>query len=145
MLKNLVVALDGSPSAELALEFALSMARAENATLSICSVADPKPAYGASAPTPLVESMLEDIRGHARRIVDEASAKARTAGVRVQQATPSGEPVFEIVHYAEGVKADAIIVGTRGRSGVDRLLVGSVAEGVLRTAPVPVVIVRGTV
>jgi nucleotide-binding universal stress UspA family protein len=145
MFKNLVVALDGSPSSELALDFALAMGKAESATLSLCSVADPKPAYGASAPTPLVENMLADIRNNAHRIVDAASAKAKAAGVAVQEATPAGEPVFEIVHYAETVKADAIIVGTHGRSGVDRLLVGSIAEGVLRSASIPVLIVRSAV
>jgi nucleotide-binding universal stress UspA family protein len=143
MLKNLVVALDGSPVSELALEFGLSMAKAENGTLSICSVADPRLAYGASAPTPLLETMLEEIRSGAQRIVNEATAKAKAAGVPVQEATPSGEPVFEIVRYAESVKADAIIVGTHARSGIDRLLMGSVAEGVLRTATIPVLVVRG--
>jgi nucleotide-binding universal stress UspA family protein len=53
-----------------------------------------------------------------------------------------GDPVYEIIGYAQKQRADAIVMGTHGRSGLKRLFMGSVAEGVLRCSPVPVLTVR---
>ncbi len=142
MFKSLVVALDGSPSSAFAFQVALALAQAGNGRLCVCSVADPNPTYGASAPTTLVENMLEAIRNNAQQIVDGGVLKAKEAGISVEGATPVGEPVLEIVRCAEAVKADAIVMGTHGRSGVSRLLMGSVAEGVARSSSIPVLIVR---
>jgi nucleotide-binding universal stress UspA family protein len=144
MFKNLVVALDGSRSSAFAFDLALALANAEKSKLSICSVANPAPTYGTSAPTTLVEDMLEDIRGNAQRIVDDALATAKSAGIPAEGATQFGEPAIEIVRYANALQADAIVIGTHGRSGTDRLLMGSVAEGVLRASSIPVLVVRSS-
>ena len=141
MLKNPVVALDGSECALHALDVALLLAKAASSKISICSVADTASLSGTRS-LAKIEKALEAIRAHAWRVVDEALAKATSSGVTATGIVPEGEPVFEIVSHAKGVGADAIFVGTHGRSGLKRLFMGSVAEGVLRTASVPVVTVR---
>ncbi len=142
MLENLVVALDGSTCADRALQLALNLAKRAGSKLSICSVADPAPVYGTLEPAALVERTLEEIRDAAQRVANEALAKAKAAGVAAQAGTPEGEPVYEIIAYANGVKADGIVIGTHGRSGIRRLFMGSIAEGVMRTATIPVITIR---
>jgi len=127
MFETLVVALDGSLCADRALELALQLAKAGSSKLALCSVADPA---------------LEGAHTHAQRIVDEALTRAQAAGVEAGGAVLDGEPVYEIVSYAQCVGAGGIVIGTHGRSGIRRLLMGSVAEGVLRSAPVPILTVR---
>ena len=142
MFKNIAVAVDGSPCAEHAYELALRLASHEGATLGVCSVADPSPLYGTLEPPAIVEAALAQIHEQAQRCVDEALAKAKAAGVVAQGNVLEGEPVYEIVRFAGRRKADAIVIGTHGRSGLRRLFMGSVAEGVLRTASMPVITVR---
>lgn len=142
MFENLVVALDGSACADRAFELALRLATAEGSKLVICSVADPSPLYGTLEPMVIVERALDQIRDNARHVVDEAVAKARAAGLGAEGCVLEGDPALEIVRYADASGADAIVIGTHGRSGLQRLFMGSVAEGVLRSASTPVLTVR---
>ena len=142
MLENLVVALDGSPCADRALQLALNLAARTGSKLAMCSVVDPSPVYGTLEPAVLVERTLDEIRNAATRAVNDALAKAEATGLHAQVSTPEGEPVYEIISYANRLKADGIVIGTHGRSGLSRLFIGSVAEGVMRHATVPVITVR---
>ena len=142
MLENLTVALDGSPCSQHACEFALGVATFEHCALDFCSVADPFPVYGTLEPSVLIEHTWEDIQGQARLIVSEAVEKARAAGIAADGTVREGDPVFEILAFSKQMEADAIVIGTHGRSGLRRLFMGSVAEGVLRRAPIPVIAVR---
>lgn len=142
MFDILAVALDGSACSDHALELALQLARAGDSRLGLCSVADPSGLYGAIEPPELMERTLEEIHRQARRVVDEGLERARAAGVAAEGAVLEGEPVYEIVAYAKRIGASAIVVGTHGRSGLPRLFMGSVAEGVLRSATLPVLTVR---
>jgi len=142
MFTNLVVALDGSECANHALELALTLAKAGGGELAICSVADPAPLYGSLEPAAMAEQTLLEINRNAERIVDEGTAKAAAAGVASRGKVLEGEPAREIVKYAAAERADAIVMGTHGRSGLTRLLMGSIAEGVLRSASMPVLTVR---
>lgn len=139
MFKNLVVAVDGSPSADRALDLALQLAKAEGCALDICSVAHTSALYGSPQS---VERAYAEIHEEARRVVDAAVLRANKDGIAAQGRVFEGEPVYQIVTYARKINADAIVIGTHGRSGVNRLLMGSVAEGVLRSAPMPVLTVR---
>lgn len=142
MFKNLVVALDGSPCADRALEVALDLARIAGSHLAICCVVDPSPLYGTLEPAVLIENTLEEIRTEAQHVVNTAIEKAQAAGVSAEGCTPFGDPVHEIGAFAQRIDADGIVIGTHGRSGVRRLFMGSIAEGVMRHATVPVVTVR---
>lgn len=142
MFENLVVALDGSACSDRALEVALDLAKVVGSHLAICCVVDPSPLYGTLEPAVLIENTLEEIRSHAQHVVNAAIEKAQAAGVSVEGCTPFGEPIREIGAYAQRMNADGIVIGTHGRSGVRRLFMGSIAEGVMRHASVPVVTVR---
>jgi nucleotide-binding universal stress UspA family protein len=142
MFKNLVVALDGSACSARALELALALAKAEGSNLAVCSVAEPLPVYPPAAPSLMAEQALAEVRGHAQEVVDDAVSKAGAAGITTEGRVLIGDPVYEIVGYSAKKAADGIVMGTHGRSGLKRLFMGSVAEGILRCSPVPVLTVR---
>jgi nucleotide-binding universal stress UspA family protein len=142
MFKKILAAVDGSASAEHAFELALQLGKVEAAQLLVCCVADPSPLYGTLEPTTLVEQTFEEIRRGAQHVVDGAVAKALAAGVAAQGCVLDGDPAYEIVLHADKIAADALVVGTHGRSGLRRLFMGSVAEGIVRAATIPVLIVR---
>lgn len=139
MFQTVVVALDGSSCADRAFELALQLAAAEGSKLAICSVADHSSLYGSPA---TVERAVEQIDENAKRVVDQAVAKGCAAGVSVQGCVLDGDAAYEIALYADKINAEAIVIGTHGRSGLRRLFMGSVAEGVLRSAAIPVLLVR---
>jgi nucleotide-binding universal stress UspA family protein len=142
MFNNFVVALDGSAGSGRALDVALRLARIEGSKLAVCSVAAPLPIYPTSAPDVIAEAALAELRDQAQRIVDDAASKARAAGITAEGSVLIGDPIYEIVAFATKRAADAIVMGTHGRSGIQRLFLGSVAEGVLRSSALPIVTVR---
>ncbi len=142
MFKKMAVAIDGSRSAEEALEVALKLAKGERAQLAICSVVDPIMIAGTAPPSPAMEVVVNDMERFARELVARATKRAVESGVAATGETRCGAPAFEIVKYAADVGADAIVMGTHGRGGLKHFLMGSVAETVLREAKVPVIVVR---
>ncbi len=142
MLKNIAVALDGSACAQGAFDVALGLAKSESAALSICSIVDPIVIVGTTPPSPATDLLLIDREAESRRLVEAAVERARKAGIDARGETHLGVPFDEILRFAKRQKADAIVMGTHGRSGVKRLFLGSVAESVLREAECPVIVVR---
>ncbi|SEO90383.1 Nucleotide-binding universal stress protein, UspA family [Halogranum amylolyticum] len=138
--ERLLVAFDGTPLAEKALEHALTTyPDAEITVLHVIDYVDDS--YVAEA---LVGSEELRERAHDRSAELLADAKA-VAGKRdreVVTATRVGRPAREILDYTETHDIDTIVIGSHGRSLVARVLLGSVAETVVRRAPVPVVVVR---
>jgi nucleotide-binding universal stress UspA family protein len=88
----------------------------------------------------LVAGCCEELQAEGRRIVDEAVERA-TRHVVASSCIVEGTPVEEIKRLAAEIQPRFIVMGTHGRSGLNRLVMGSVAEGVVRTAPVPVMVV----
>lgn len=142
MFKKIAVALDGSACAEQALEVAVRLAETERAELGICSVVDPIMIAGTAPPSPAMDLVLGDMERSAEQLVSTGVGKAHKKGLLATGRMRRGVAAFEILKYAKEFGADAIVIGTHGRGGLKRLLMGSVAETVLREAPVPVVIVR---
>lgn len=142
MFKNIVLALDGSACAQAAFATALSLAKAEAASLTICTVVDPIEIAGANAPMPPTQSALDNARARAKTLLEDAAVRAREAGVDARTEVAEGEAAYELVRLAERIGADAIVMGTHGRSGLKRLFLGSVSEETLRSAGIPVVIVH---
>jgi nucleotide-binding universal stress UspA family protein len=140
MFKRIVVALDGSSCAAHALEVAVALAKVEGSKIAVCSIVNPLPVFGMSSSA--AGAALTAGEACAQDIIDRATATLATAGILAEAKVILGEPASEIVRYAEDVHADLIVIGTHGRSGIKRVFVGSVAEGVLRSASVPVVTVR---
>ena len=142
-LKVIVVGVDFSPSSEKALEEAFQLAMAPDATIHLVHVAS-------GTATDLVLDMLD---GERRVNFDEAErhlagygrSRAAAAGipaVRVHAHVRLGTPAQELVELAALLDADLVVVGTHGRTGLGRLLVGSVAEAAVKKARCPVLVVR---
>jgi nucleotide-binding universal stress UspA family protein len=142
MFKKIAVALDGSLCAQQAFEVALKLAQSEDAELGICSVVDPIIIAGTAPPSPAMDIVLGDMERAARAIVIRAVEKVHTCGLLASGEMRRGVAAFEILKYAQQFGADAIVMGTHGRGGLSHFFMGSVAETVLREAPVPVIVVR---
>lgn len=141
MFDTVVIATDGSGSAQRAVEAALDIAAHFDATVHALYVVD----SGEVESTPdevrdVLERALATTGGRALSFVREA-ADADGDG-DVVTAVQEGEPAEEICAYAEKQDADLIVTGTRGRHGEHAFLLGSVAEDIVRDAPVPVLSVR---
>jgi nucleotide-binding universal stress UspA family protein len=136
MFETVVVATDGSTSADRAVTMALDLAERFDAAVHALSVVD----TGDIAGTP------DDVRDDLRTALERSSTEAvETVAKRhggIETAVREGDPVDEIVGYASDVDADLVAAGTRGRHGEGRFVLGSVAEDLVRTAPMPVLTVR---
>ena len=137
MFETIVVATDGSESVRRAVDVALDLAARFDAEIHCLYVVDESDV--SSSPERLREEMETALveRGH------EVVAAVQAATDReVEPAIREGQPAQTIDRYAREIGADLVAIGTRGRHGENRFLVGSVAERVVRTCPVPVLTVR---
>ncbi|WP_116519833.1 universal stress protein [Achromobacter insuavis] len=146
MYQRILVPVDGSPTSERGLQEAIRLARLTHANLRLIHVIDEMSfmlgidAYGYAA-----GELLDLLRKDGTEILQQASATVRAQGVPVDSVLYENldKTVQQrIVAEAEIWKADLIVIGTHGRRGVRRLVLGSSAEGVLRASPVPVLLVR---
>lgn len=138
MYDNILVPTDGSEGMEAVIEHASNLAEIHDATLHALYVANT-----ASLSDLPMESSWEGVNSALRQQGERAvELVEQTVGeLPVETGIVEGSPSKEIVSYADEEDCDVIVMGTHGRSGVDRLLLGSVAERVVRSAPVPVLTV----
>jgi len=140
MYDRILVPTDGSDGIEAVIEHALELARVHNATVHGLYVLDT-----ATLSRMPMDTSWEAVSGMLREEAEQALAEIEEmAGERVTVETEmvEGAPGREIVAYAEETGIDLIVMGTHGRGGLNRLLLGSVAERVIRSAPVPVLTYR---
>ncbi len=140
-IDSILVAFDFSDTSKSALTYGRNLAAAFGARLHVLHVADVISTSAAQfypeGPGDPEEKASRVALGQLRTLLDaEGVADARPA-VRI-----ANDPALEVVEYARDVRADVIVIGTHGRTGVSRLIMGSVAEHVVRTAPCPVLVVR---
>jgi nucleotide-binding universal stress UspA family protein len=147
MFDKIVIPLDGSELAEMALAPALALADKFDASLTLLRVvAAPHAALGTDADV-AHDQLLDDIRGYVyedcRTYLARQQARLTADGYDVQVRLAEGSaPAEAIVRVTEELDAAIIIMSTHGRSGVSRIVFGSVAEKVLRLANVPVLLIR---
>lgn len=137
MIDTVVVATDGSESVGRAVAVATDLADRFDAEVHALYVI----AEDDLAGTP--DDVREAVRDSLADRGEEALAAVQAAaGSQVRTATRTGRPATEIIEYARELDADLVAIGTRGRHGEHRLLLGSVAEEVVRRCPIPVLSVR---
>lgn len=146
MYRTLLVPLDGSLFSARALGVATALARRTNATVHVVTVLDPS-AYVPFVPGEVLVPVLDTEALAARRDADQdairAEAKRLTdAGVNAVGRLLEGTVVEAIAEYAHEISADLVIMTTHGRSGLERLWLGSVASSFLHRSPCPVFLVR---
>lgn len=147
MFKRILVAVDGSQTGELALQTAIRLATELQAQLRIAHAADIAN-INQDAEFPKRSRMAENIIKKGQDILSGSEAIAASAGVATETALITIDTLKKripeaIAENAETWPADLIVIGTHGRSGLARLFLGSVAEGVARVASKPVLLVRG--
>jgi len=121
---RILLPTDGNPKTPQVVRHALSVAELSDGVVHVVSVAA---SHGDEA---------------ARGAIDDAVDLAERRGVPTKSAVLDGRPYEAILEYADEVDVDMIVMGTHGRSGLDRFMLGSVTERVLRTANVPVLAIR---
>ena len=145
-IKRILIPVDFSPSSLEALDFAVALAQPFKAELLLLSVIEPVlyvvPDYGGAQSSALAESMNQQ-RQSAQIELVRLERACRKRGLKVRTLLQIGAPARLIVDTAAKTKADLIVMATHGRTGVSRLLMGSVAERVVRTASCPVLTFHG--
>ena len=140
MYDRILLPTDGSDASDRAVEQAVGLARETGAELHVLFVVEDIP----YAPEMMDDVVAEELQGIGEDALAAVEARADEAGVDVVADIREGAPHSAILEYADREGVDAIVMGTRGRSGLDRYLLGSVTERVVRTADVPVLTVRMT-
>ncbi|WP_137288591.1 universal stress protein [Natronorubrum halophilum] len=140
MYDCILVPTDGSPEVEHALEYAFDLARAHDATIRVIYVVNVA-GYGGLP----METALEGISDALRKEGEAAVARAEELApddIEIETAVLEGSPSRVIVEHAQPGECELVVMGTHGRGGINRLLLGSVTERVVRHAPVPVLTVQ---
>jgi len=139
MYKDILVPTDGSPAATAAIEHAVDLAKTYDATIHALYVVDASAFSSIEAGSELVIDALDE---EGQRAVEEVTDAAAEAGVDIETHVVSGTAYRRILDYIDSEDVDLVVMGTHGRSGVERFLLGSVTERVVRTADVPVLTIR---
>lgn len=143
LYKKILIATDGSENTKKAVKYGIELARIADADVRAVYVLD----AGAFAALPM-DAAWESMYGLLRSEGDEAlgyvEEMGRQFGVPVERIVLDGHPAHEIVDYARENAIDLIVMGTLGRTGLDRILLGSVATTVAHTSEVPVMVIRGS-
>jgi len=140
--KRILVPHDFSDDAAAALDFAVELAKQLGGELHLLHVyrmpLEMFSPYGIAVP----ESVIPEIREAAGRRLKELSAQVKNAGLEVEVHLQEGPPADSIAEAARELGADLIVMGTRGRTGLAHVVLGSVAERTVRSAPCPVLTLR---
>ncbi|MGA2839881.1 MAG: universal stress protein [Steroidobacteraceae bacterium] len=147
MYNHILVPVDGSETSLLGLQHAILLAKDQKAALRLLHVVHDYLLADGRHALVISGELLKDLREHGQTVLNDAASIARKQGVEAEPEcveSPMGPVGAVIAKYAEQWPADLIVLGTHGRRGIRRLVMGSDAEYVVRTARVPVLLVRGT-
>jgi nucleotide-binding universal stress UspA family protein len=135
--KNILLATDGSPSCETAVERAIVLARDQSASLTAVSVVYTNDEYLALAP-----GIVDELIGKAKEKLATIEEKGKEAGIEVTTLVKEGEAYEAITSLAKNINVDLIVMGSHGKKGLQRLLMGSVTERTIGYATCPVLVVH---
>lgn len=142
ILKKILIATDGSETAEKAADFGIQIAGLSGTKVYAVYVIDTNPYYS----IPLDEIWSKDVYAQLEKMGHQATSYiekiAKAAGMEAESIVLKGDPAEKIVNFAEEQNVDMIIVGSLGKGKFERLVIGSVSEKVVRHAKVPVLVVR---
>lgn len=137
MYDSILLPTDGSEGSERARDEAIELASDQDATLHVIHVVDV-----VSPALSLHEVIAEEMTDRGRALVDAVAMRARDRSVTVETAVVEGDPATEIVEYVSAADVDVVVMPTHGRPDLARTIVGSVTDKLIRTSPVPVIVVR---
>jgi|ERR1035437_85080 nucleotide-binding universal stress UspA family protein len=147
--KKIMIATDGSACSELAADTGIAFARLSGGTVYAVHVLSNAylssidgGAYPSVGMNPYWESIQEVFQKHGQQAINYVTDLGKIKGVNVESILLEGNPSDELIRYAEENKMEIVIVGTLGKSGIDRFLLGSVTENILHHSQVPVMVVK---
>jgi nucleotide-binding universal stress UspA family protein len=141
MYKKILIPTDGSDTAELAVEHGVKLAKAVNAKVYGLYVIDVSAFTG--VPTEAIwENMRELLEDEGKKALEKIEKVAKENRVKFENILEEGVPSEDIVRISKEKGVDLIVMGTAGRTGLDRFLLGSVTEKVVRTSACPVLVVH---
>ncbi len=150
MYRHILVPVDGSDTSNLALREAITLAKENQSELRVVTVVDTTSSVRDwwELTSADMERYHDAMRRYGRDILAKAEEAARDGGIKaatkmIEIRKPNQRIASLIVEEAKSWPADLIVIGTHGRRGLDHLLIGSVAEGVIRLSFAPVLLIRG--
>jgi nucleotide-binding universal stress UspA family protein len=145
--KRILVPVDGSPTSTAGLNEALRLAKNQKAKVRLLHIVDELMIFSSSEAGLNIEPVIESMKRAGRRVLGRAAKLAAARGVKPETElweNATGRVAEVLVARAKRWRADLIVMGTHGRRGVNRMLLGSDAELVVRNSPVPVLLVRSS-
>ena len=143
-IQHILVPFDFSPYAEQALAYAIGLAQILQARLTLLYVRDTMSWGVAQAEATLPPSYWVELETSIAEGMEEPLARVHEAGLQGETVLAQGIPFQTIIETARDNSVDLIVIGTHGRTGLTHVLMGSVAEKVVRLAPCPVLVTRGS-
>ena len=145
MFKHILVPVDGSPTAELAVEKAIGLAKVFGSRVSAIFVIDPYPFTGIGTDFAYGQAeYLSAATAEANAAIKSAKTAFEQAGLSVDASVVESHAAWRgVVDSAQSMQADLIVMGSHGRSGLEKLVLGSVTQAVLSHTKLPVLVVRG--
>lgn len=142
LYRNIVIATDGSRNTRRAISYGIELAKLSGATVYALYVVNTKSTISENW-TIGKETIYNIMKCDGQKAVSEVKKIGEASGVEVREVVLDGCPSSEIIKFAENNNADLIVMGTLGETGLEKFLIGSVAEKVVRGSKVPVLVVRG--
>ncbi|WP_292374174.1 MULTISPECIES: universal stress protein [unclassified Methanosarcina] len=139
--RNIVIATDGSENTLRAISYGIELAKLSGATVHALYVID-MTSFSSIPMDAGWEEMYNILREEGEKAISVVKERGKVSGVEVREMILEGHPSNEIIDFAEKNNVDLIVVGTLGKTGLDRFLMGSVADKVVRGSKVPVLVVR---
>ncbi len=143
---RILVPIDFSTHSERALRYATMLASRFGASLELLHVVEDPVMYGSWGPevfVPNIAELMQAVTTDAEKRLEGMKVAPATAGVKVETSVIVGRAPHRITEYARSSGVDLIVMGTHGRTGLSHVLMGSVAEGIVRHAHCPVLTMRG--
>lgn len=143
MFDRVLVPTDGSDAVGPAIDTAIGLAETHAASLHVLYIVDQPTTVSATGEgVPGLDNLLDALQDAGQEATSDIAARAEDRGVEATTAVTQGNPHDDILSYAEEHDIDVIVMGTHGRTGVKRALLGSVTETVVRHAEIPVLTVH---
>ena len=143
--RRILVPVDGSSTSIAGLNEALRLARNQKARIRLIHIVDERMIFSTAEAGMNIEPVIDSLKSGGKRILEHAAKLAAARGVRAETdmvENAASQVADVLVSRARRWRADLVVMGTHGRRGVNRLVLGSDAELVVRNSPVPVLLVR---
>lgn len=142
LYKKILIATDGSEPNKRSVSYGIELAKLSGAKVNVVYVVDT--AAFASIPMDAGwEMMYELLQKEGVEVTQQIVDDAKALGIEIESSLLEGHPSHEIIEFAQNNDSDVIVMGTLGKGGLDRFLLGSVAEKVTRNSKIPVLVVHG--